>query len=833
MDNKLDQAINQMKETTPAAEQTAAAGERVRQTLFGPGTAGTGRLTGCNDFRSLLPSYLQKTISDARRMLLEDHLKECVRCRRALDEARGVGPKVHVMAPARKASAYPRWAIAATVLVGLGTAGMAARFVAPAAFTTGPRATVESATGLLYRDTPQGSLPVGNGTELGDGELVRTASGAHAMLRLWDGSRVELRERAQVGVTTGWRGTTVRLERGHVLVQAAKQKRGHLFVSTGDSEVAVKGTIFSVNKGTLGSRVSVVEGAVEVSHNGKTESLKPGGQTTTSEAVGKVPVAAEITWSQDAARYMALLGEFQVLQQKWEAIPGQGLRYQSKLLPLLPVDAVLIAAIPNLGPTLAEGKRIFDERVRSSEVLRQWWQDPSKARTRQETEKAIDMLKDLGAQLGDEILFAVIPVGKHENFVLVAEAKSPNAKTVIDQLLGSHPVGDRPAYVVNNGRVIFSDNPARIAEVEQAAARGGNPATPFRQRVEQAYGSGAGWIVAANLEQILPLSVVSKDASTMTDLGLNTVQYLVAERREVAGKVENAAALSFSGTRRGIPAWLATPSAMTTLQFVSPDAGAVGGFVVKQPRAIVEEMFAIARRSSANFDADLLKVEQTLGIRIVDDLASALGAEMTVALDGPMLPIPSVKVAVEVNSPPRLQSTVERLVEAFNREAQQRDKTLPLLVLKKERVNNREFVQISGARLPFDLHYTFVDNYLLVAPARNLLTQAITNRGTGYTLVSSAKFRSLLPLAANPNFSGIMYHNIGGTLGPLADTLGQFIQMTPAQQQSAKMVKEAQPGLIVLEADAGRIRAATVGNFGGLNLGMLMNPEMMTGLLKH
>ena len=59
--------------------------------------------------------------------------------------------------------------------------------------------------------------------------------------------------------------------------------------------VSVKGTIFSVNKGTLGSRVSVAEGEVQVSHGGRTESLKPGQQTRTSEVL-EAARHVETTW---------------------------------------------------------------------------------------------------------------------------------------------------------------------------------------------------------------------------------------------------------------------------------------------------------------------------------------------------------------------------------------------------------------------------------------------------------------------------------------------------------------------------------------------------------
>src|SRR5258708_10111258 len=116
--NKFDQILNQIQnETADSAAQAQAAG-RVRQTLFGPGAAGASQLKSCDDFQSLIPAYLQRTLSDARRMLLEDHIRECIPCRRALDQARN--PKVRPMPVPVSRPAFSKWSIAAAALVVIG-----------------------------------------------------------------------------------------------------------------------------------------------------------------------------------------------------------------------------------------------------------------------------------------------------------------------------------------------------------------------------------------------------------------------------------------------------------------------------------------------------------------------------------------------------------------------------------------------------------------------------------------------------------------------------------------------------------------------------------------
>ena len=154
-------------------------------------------------------------------------------------------------------------------------------------------ATLENANGAVYVVSDAESRQLAAGEQIQKGERVRTAKDSNALLRLADGSTVEMRERSEFSVSENRRGVTVNLERGDVIVEAAKQHNGRLYVQTPDSLVSVKGTIFAVESGTKGSRVSVVEGEVEVNHAGKDETLLPGDQTTTSSILDKTSGSAK------------------------------------------------------------------------------------------------------------------------------------------------------------------------------------------------------------------------------------------------------------------------------------------------------------------------------------------------------------------------------------------------------------------------------------------------------------------------------------------------------------------------------------------------------------
>ncbi len=59
-------------------------------------------------------------------------------------------------------------------------------------------------------------------------------------------------------------------------------------------------------------------------------------------------------------------------------------------------------------------------------------------------------------------------------------------------------------------------------------------------------------------------------------------------------------------------------------------------------------------------------MQQQIGIDLREDLAATLGGEATFALDGPMLPVPSWKLIVEVYDPATLFHTFSSAIAQLN-----------------------------------------------------------------------------------------------------------------------------------------------------------------------
>jgi hypothetical protein len=861
--NELDQVINDIANETIPEDRIEQAAARVRAKLF-PQARGAGeRLRGCADYQTLIPSYLNRTLPAGRSLLLQDHTRECPACRRALDEARGGNIRTLARPVTPPLRVLPKWwAVAAAVVVALGAGALTIR---QAFFTGGGRTTVATVRGILYSVSDRAVTPIFAGKEIPEGQRVRTAKDSTAMIRLGDGSLVELNERAEISVARAGRGTTIRLDRGNIIVQAAKQRLGTLDVLTPDCTVSVRGTIFAVDRGTKGSRVSVVEGSVQVAEGSARQLLKPGQQVSTDPSVATTSVADAVSWSRDAARYLAVLGEFSVIQKELQAMPSPALRYDSRLLAYVPGNAVLYAAVPNAGPALAEAEQVFQARLQESEVLRDWWNQQKDGAKMQ---AMVDKLRTFSDYLGDEVVFTVSGdwEGNYSQPMVLAEVKKPGLDVFLNnefrqlspngakdmpqvvpiqkpsetaQQFYSKPNGKGARAAQASGPMLIGMNDKLVAvtwnqkQMDDLGTRVAEPPqNPGSQgllaQVRNAYTGGAGWLLCVNMEQIARHLVDRHSGSDAPKLstGLDAMKYLIVERKDIGGKMENQATLTFNGGRYGMAAWLAEPAPMGSLDFVSPNATFAVSVVLRSPQLMISDFLTAMSARDPKFQASLDSFRQHSGIQISPSLAAPLGGEMTFAIDGPLLPLPSWKLAVEVYHPDQLEATIEQFVATFNKDTQCADCNL---TLTQDQSNGRTYYTLTSSKFSYEIDYTFVDGYLLAAPNRTLLNTAIQNRATGYMLSQSDAFRGQLPAGGTLNFSGLLYHNAGRALKPLANQIGNLGGATAAQRQSiAALAANSGAGLIYLYGQNDRITIASSSGFFGLDLNSMALPALLS-----
>jgi ferric-dicitrate binding protein FerR (iron transport regulator) len=785
-------------------------------------------LRSCADFQALMPDYRAGKLSEARALLLKDHTRECIACRKAL-----VGQASRPAIVQARTPLPLRWAIAAALVAAAGlTAWTVLDRFGPGA--EAGRVTVQVADGMLYRVSPQGNQPLANGQEVPGGAEIRTAKDSGAVLRLRDGSLVEMRERSGFSVSATRKDLIVHLGRGSIIVQAAKRRSGHLSVMTRDCTVSVTGTVFSVNSGIKGSRVSVIEGEVRVAREREERVLRVGDQFASSPSMTPVAVQDEIAWSRNVDQHLELLREFSVLKKKLDEVPLPDVRYSSRLLDLLPAQTAVYAGIPNLGPTLAEAQQVFLQRVQESPVLRQWWEEKlDSGKKGSNFEQVIDKIRAFSDYLGEEIVIAaaVDETGKLQDPIILAEVTRPGLKEFLQTQSAELSSSDN--LLLRPDLVAVSPNATALSQLARSLdgqASGGFADTPFGSEVAQAYRDGASLLFSADLERIVRQA--SRPATAQPQ-PFADMKYLLVEQKDVAGQTDTRAVLNFRGPRRGVASWLAAPAPIGALDFVSPEATFVTAFAVKNPADVVAELLA----ANPKLLQELQEAEAKLGMSFQNDLAGPLGAEFAFAMDGPVLPIPSWKLAMEVYDPVRLQSTIQKFIEVVNNEAALDGK--PGVQLTEQAVGGRTWysVSIPDAKLLATIDYTFVDGYFVAAPSRELVNRAIQYRDTGYTLTRSTGFASLLPQDRHANFSGLVYHNLGPMLGPLAAGLTAGNVLTPEQRGSLEdLSSEMKPLLVILYGEEDRITLATTGSLFGLGVGNFMGvpaPLLLSGMVPH
>jgi uncharacterized protein (TIGR03435 family) len=152
--------------------------------------------------------------------------------------------------------------------------------------------------------------PDGSTTSLQAEEIVRAISTGTTVV-LADGSRVEMRSGAELRLERAEDGVRVGLNKGSVIVNAAHQRQGHLYLLTTDVTVSVIGTVFLVSVEEEGSRVAVIQGEVGLKRGEIVKTLLPGEQVATALTMARIPVSEEIAWSRRAQEHAALLRQLQ------------------------------------------------------------------------------------------------------------------------------------------------------------------------------------------------------------------------------------------------------------------------------------------------------------------------------------------------------------------------------------------------------------------------------------------------------------------------------------------------------------------------------------------
>jgi hypothetical protein len=169
---------------------------------------------------------------------------------------------------------------------------------------------VASATGTVEVQRAGRWLAIKDGDTLTRNDVVRTAPGARAMLRLSAGTEIELRERVEIGLDRLASGATVDLRRGKVVAHVSGAEE--LAITSRDTKTANEGPAHFVVLSDERGRVSVaaLSGKAKFTAGGKALVVPEG--TESSAEAGAAPrdperipeeVLLEVVWPAGEQRH--------------------------------------------------------------------------------------------------------------------------------------------------------------------------------------------------------------------------------------------------------------------------------------------------------------------------------------------------------------------------------------------------------------------------------------------------------------------------------------------------------------------------------------------------
>jgi hypothetical protein len=784
-EDRLERALEEMRQE--AVNDRTLQGARARVWNELAGVAGSS----CAEFRRDFHAYLDGTLGGSRRVLMDDHLSRCAACRASMADLRG--DRRVIAMPQHSSSRWARWgamaaAAALVVAVLYGGRGTIDRLMAPG----GPRATVVSIDGGLYR--------LGGGTlaadaAIGEGEIVRTGPGARAVLRLADGSTVDVNERTEFFATAAWSGMTLHLQRGDVIVQAARQRRGHLRVLTRDSIASVKGTVFAVSAGLGGSVVSVVEGSVAVSQPGTEVLLRPGQQAASNRALAS-SIEEAVSWSPEAAHYLEILDSFSNIERQLaEHLPVEQ-RTTSTVLPYLPGGAFAYGSIPNLNGRINLALTLADQQSTENPAFGAWWN----SETGQLVKTMVNRLQSVSWLLGDEVVFSASAAGADVEIPVVMARVQPGKSASLSEALDAlFAETGEPAlpYSVANDLMVVSNTPTNHAWVLSHLTQGAG--SPFAAAIKGRYQRGTGWLVGIDAPAVIAMAA-GDDAPPVEFAAMVGMKYLFVEQRAPYGAEENELTLLFEGARSGMAAWLADTGSGGPAEYLPAESLLAGYVSMRQPAQLFQEFTALVTKADQSFAESLAEAETKLGSGFMANLTAAMGGEAAFALTGFSVSGPRWVMASEAYDPSVIDSSLQKLIEMLNAELtpEEQDKRL---VFRQEDVGGRVWNTITGGGLPFGFAWTYDRGYMVAGTDRATAERTIASRSGGSALVWSQDFRNQLPASAGLHPSAFVWVNTKGALEA-------FSALAPSPE-AATLLSTRDPMLAVFDVKTDQVHAAS------------------------
>ncbi len=631
-----------------------------------------------------------------------------------------------------------------------------------------------------------------------------------------DGSRFEMNANSSVTLKPQSALPDLELDRGEVLVSA---KSGNVKVVTPQIEVAGSDSVFSVVRGLRGSEVGVLSGSVELLHEGTRRQLAAG-ETFSSLGSRPEPIIRRVAWSPNRDQWIAAIPQ-QLTPTNTSAtdtatpagapvpvkiIPAEVTASEAVSQPtvisnfskdvafgtkLLPADVFSVVEIRSIEELLAPlGASNFAELVTRENIHKVMESVIQSADVPKEQIETVAWrienvllspdIRTLLESLNASFSFGITEHGP----VMVADLgqRAPDVAEIVNYRL--QPIltafldeDMRPWVAVENGFLLLARGRSDFEEMSSAAksARaGGFGKSEFLGEIRDSI-AGSPFYVVLNIEKMrdtLTEKVAGERGRAEVNtglkrLGLANMKGLVASTGLGDQASNQALRLFFEDEREGLMSWIAEPGPLASLDLFSPDAHLVTAMKVRRPAEVLQEVLGWINSSSS-------KVAVPHTARQIDlfrNLSKTLGNEIAVGLENPLLPIPNVKVAIEVLDPDGFHDGMLALLD----EIWLSGSPAARVTADTEEYRGHLIVDFQYPGVPFGLSYAIVNDFVVIGPGRAFVKNTIDIAIGGRSLSTQHAFQESLPARSGSHVSWLTYLSVDQDVAQAIETLNSML----------------------------------------------------------
>jgi hypothetical protein len=270
----------------------------------------------------------------------------------------------------------------------------------------------------------------------------------------------------------------------------------------------------------------------------------------------------------------------------------------------------------------------------------------------------------------------------------------------------------------------------------------------------------------------------------LRQLGFESISAMVASNGFTDQAANRALRLDFQAGREGMFRWMGAPAPLSTPSVMAGNTWFFAGMRTDEPATIVRDLLMLT---------DAEDSEDTSTTAALESLAASLGNEVGLGIGRPLLPMPRVRLALEVKDGPRFLSSLCVLLQAADA-----DNTMRVQLVRR---GGRDVVRFEHPRTSLPIAVGIARDQAVFTFGEAALEEVWRDIEGNNTLANSNHFRHAMPAKSGTHASMVVYHQPSAQGGELQGLL-QLIGATTPPLDSTTLQP---PAVLYAVADGDRI----------------------------